>query len=483
MNIAIVGAGVTGLVTAKVLMAHGHSVTVFEHRPELGGVWETSRRYVGLKLQSPRAVYTFSDFDMPHDYPDFPAAAQIAGYLDAYAEKHGLKTRIRFGTRVAALQRSDRGWRLELQKAAGGETLPAEAFDHVVLCNGLFTSQNLPVIPGREAFESAGGRVVHSAQFTNADLAANKDVVVVGFGKSALDAAYEARKVARRVTLVFRRTVWHVPHKMFGLIPSKKFAYSRATEFWHGRRTTGAEGFFHRRMKWLVQLYWAGSELVIGWHTGLLSRRMRPPLPLRPSIGLATGFGSADHFRAVRDGRIAPVKGAINALSAEGVTLESGERIPAQLLILATGFKQELSILSDEDRAKVVTPRGDYRLYRNIVAPDLPNLSFNGYNGTTAVPVTSEIAAHWIARWLGGRITLPDVHVMNAAIDDDLAFRRAYMRGSEHFGHFSAPFSYSYRDALLADMGLPPADAKHPAWSRFNAILNPRDYAILNAAT
>lgn len=481
MKIAVIGAGVTGLVTAKVLMAREHDVTVFEQRPEPGGVWERSRRYVGLKIQSPREIYTFSDFDMPTDYPEFPEGAQIALYLDGYAEKHGLKRLVRFNTRVPSLRKVEHGWELELRDALTGSALPAETFEHVVLCNGLFTKKSAPSLANRAAFEAAGGQVLHSVDFTDANAARDKDVIVVGFGKSALDVAYEARKVARHVTLLFRRTTWHVPYRLFGIIPGKALAYSRSAEFWHGRNTGGLEGFLHQRAQWFVRLYWAISGLVIGWHLGLLSKTMRPEHSLRDSIGLATGFGFKDNLRKLRNGEIDAVKGEIASLSADGATLASGKTIQAQLVILATGFEQDLSIFSADDRSKVLAPNGDYRLYRHVVAPELKDLTFNGYNGTTAVPLTSEITAHWIGRWIEGRIKRPTPAQMNAAIDEDLAWRREHQKASHPLGHFAGPLTFYYLDMLLADMGLPPADSKHPALARFNAILNPKDYAFLSS--
>ena len=69
---------------------------------------------------------------------------------------------------------------------------------------------------------------------------------------------------------------------------------------------------------------------------------------------------------------------------------------------------------------------------------------------------------------------------MNAAIDEDLAWRREHQKASHPLGHFAGPLTFYYLDMLLADMGLPPADSKHPALARFNAILNPKDYAFLS---
>ena len=65
MRVGIVGAGVAGLTTAKVLKEAGHEVVVYDKAPDVGGVWSRTRRYPGLTTQSPKAQYSLSDFPMP----------------------------------------------------------------------------------------------------------------------------------------------------------------------------------------------------------------------------------------------------------------------------------------------------------------------------------------------------------------------------------------------------------------------------------
>jgi cation diffusion facilitator CzcD-associated flavoprotein CzcO len=84
MRVAIIGAGVAGLATAKVLTQAGHDVEVFEKAPDVGGVWSQTRRYPGLTTQSPKAQYSLSDFPMPSDYPEWPTGEQVQAYLAAW---------------------------------------------------------------------------------------------------------------------------------------------------------------------------------------------------------------------------------------------------------------------------------------------------------------------------------------------------------------------------------------------------------------
>ncbi len=87
MRVAIIGAGVAGLATAKVLRQAGHEVVVFDKTPDVGGVWSRTRRYPGLTTQSPKAQYSLSDFPMPKSYPEWPSGEQIQAYLEQYAAR------------------------------------------------------------------------------------------------------------------------------------------------------------------------------------------------------------------------------------------------------------------------------------------------------------------------------------------------------------------------------------------------------------
>ena len=93
MRVAIIGAGVAGLATAKVLTQAGHEVVVFDKTPDVGGVWSRTRRYPGLTTQSPKAQYSLSDFPMPKSYPEWPSGEQVQAYLAGYAAHFGLDAR------------------------------------------------------------------------------------------------------------------------------------------------------------------------------------------------------------------------------------------------------------------------------------------------------------------------------------------------------------------------------------------------------
>src|ERR1700728_604195 len=111
MRVGIIGAGVAGLTTAKVLAQAGHEVVVHDKAPDVGGVWSRTRRYPGLTTQSPKAQYSLSDFPMPRGYPEWPTGEQIQAYLASYASHFGLDPMLRLSTEVTAAEPvPDGGW-------------------------------------------------------------------------------------------------------------------------------------------------------------------------------------------------------------------------------------------------------------------------------------------------------------------------------------------------------------------------------------
>lgn len=60
-TVAIIGAGSSGLVCAKILLDDGFDVTLFERQEQLGGIWSPQTAYVHLHSQQPGGTMEFSD--------------------------------------------------------------------------------------------------------------------------------------------------------------------------------------------------------------------------------------------------------------------------------------------------------------------------------------------------------------------------------------------------------------------------------------
>ena len=106
-RVGIVGAGISGLVTAKVLSARGFEVTVLEKEPTLGGVWAISRTYPGLRTNNSKETYCFSDHSHSNSIKHFPTAEDVRDFLESYADRFGIRSCIRFGVEVSEVQETE----------------------------------------------------------------------------------------------------------------------------------------------------------------------------------------------------------------------------------------------------------------------------------------------------------------------------------------------------------------------------------------
>jgi dimethylaniline monooxygenase (N-oxide forming) len=215
-NVAIIGAGVAGLQTARQLVEAGIDCTIFERADSVGGVWREN--YDDFGLQVPKGLYEFPGFPYPQDqdWDLFPRGAQVQHYIESYAEAHGLMRLIRFGTTVQGLEplMGKRGWAVRFKREG---TLVLEEFDYCVTCTGMYSS--VPHLPRHKGAECFKGEILHSCTFMDKEQVKGKKVVVVGGGKSAVDNAVSAAKAGASSTLVYRDAHWPVPRYLLNLIP------------------------------------------------------------------------------------------------------------------------------------------------------------------------------------------------------------------------------------------------------------------------
>ena len=480
-EICVVGAGISGLVAAKVLRGRGHDVTVVEKSGDLGGVWEPARSYPGVQTQTPRDLYAFSDVPMPADYPEWPSGAQMHAYLAAYARRFDLRRHIRFRTEVLAASRrpGGRGWSVTLRGPDG--VVETARYDVLVVATGQFSRPRTLSLPGDAAFRAAGGSILHSSEYVDGRQARGRDVVVVGFAKSATDVAMNAlAEGARTVTVVYRRPHWKIPYFLGGWVNFKNVLYCRAAEAMFMPWSPSSKGRLARRL--LAPAIWANwraLEALLTVQFGLKKLGLRPETRIEDIVHCAISVETPGFYKAVREKRIRVVKGIPAAYEPGQVVVDGATRIAADLVVLAIGWRQELPFLGEDVRRTLIEPDGQYRLYRMIVNPDLPDLGFVGFNSSFASALSAELGAHWLARYLDGALRRqPTDADMRAEIARTLDWRRRERAVAATYGGLCiAPYHHFHFDALMADMGAETKAGR--AVAAHLAPLNPRDYAGL----
>jgi len=455
-SVGIIGAGVAGLVSAKVLKRDGFDTTVFEKESTIGGVWAESRAYPGLRSNNPKEAYAFSDFDYPESADEFPTAGQIRSYLQSYAEHFDLNPHIRLETEVLSVSRqnegsndSDPGFRVKVRPLSDPGETEVHNFDFVVICNGVFSEPYIPDIDGRERFD---GTVLHSSQFTGPELIEDKKVVVVGAGKSALDCATAAAPHAESATLLFRKPHWMIP-RYFGNTRVDDLLFNRFSEkifpAYHNATNT------QKIMRALAfPLIWLWRKLV----SFIVKREAKIPDHMVPEVPVTSGIENngigAEFYQVLqKNGSLSTKRAKIVSFSDHNkLQFDSGEEIDTDVIIFATGWNQDVSFLDDELRRQIRWD-GWFQLYRHILPPEEPGMGFIGYASSGNAPLTSEISAHWLSQHFRGELKLPDPEEMEVEIDRVRRWtRKVFLRRNE--GYFIGAYVSSYIDELMSDMGL-----------------------------
>jgi cation diffusion facilitator CzcD-associated flavoprotein CzcO len=459
MRIAIIGAGVAGLATAKVLTQAGHDVVVFDKTPDIGGVWSRTRRYPGLTTQSPKAQYSLSDYPMPRDYPEWPSGEQVQAYLAGYVAHFGLEGSLRLATEVtSATPAAGGGWAVAARDASGATA--TEAYDRLVVANGVFCEPVIPVFPGREEFAAAGGELLAGTELHDAEQARGKHVLVVGYGKSACDVTVPVSRVAASTDVIARQLLWKVPRKINGKLNFKMLLLTRMGEaLFRYRVLRGVEKFLHGPGAGLRGKMINSIGTVSVKQFGLDQLGLAPAGQLEDIVRGAIGLATEGFFEGVADGTITVRRDrTITRLFADDgrprAELSDGTTLPADLVVCSTGFTQGVPFLPADLERRLLDERGNFLLYRQIRPVDVGGLYFNGYNSSFFSPLNAEMAAVWIAADLADAVPLPDAAAMRQAVTDQLAFMDVATNGHHCRGTKIIPYSMHNVDEVLDDLDL-----------------------------
>lgn len=201
-DVAVVGAGFSGLYLIHRLRKMGLTVQVLEAGSDVGGTWYWNR-YPGARCDSDSIYYSYSfDKNLEQEWTwseRFSPQPEILEYLQHVADRFALRSDIAFEQRVksATFDEKHNFW-----------TLVTESGDEVtcrflVMATGCLSAPNQPVIKGAEHF---AGEVYHTGQWPHEPVSfEGRAVGVIGTGSSAIQSIPEIAKQADKTT-VFQRT-------------------------------------------------------------------------------------------------------------------------------------------------------------------------------------------------------------------------------------------------------------------------------------
>lgn len=185
----IIGGGQNGLAVGAQLARAGHDFVILDRHPKVGDRWRAT--YDSLRLYTPARYDGLPGMAFPGPRQSFPTGAQMAAFLQEYAERFALP--VRCGVTVDRVQRDDDG--TFVVSTAGRELEAAQ----VVVATG---PQLLPRLPALAADLDPGIRQLHSSEYRNAGQLADGPVLVVGAAHSGADIALDVAAAGHHTHLV-----------------------------------------------------------------------------------------------------------------------------------------------------------------------------------------------------------------------------------------------------------------------------------------
>lgn len=184
MNVCVIGAGQSGLVTCKTFIEMGYNVIVLEKTNHNGLFSEISQKDY-FKWSSSRYISGFSDFPIPKSYPVWMTIRQYYDYLISYRDNFKLNRYIRYNSKVLATQQiANLKWKVIYQYQGVTKNL---------IVDKLIVSSGLNSVPKYPRLKNYTGLVVHTHDIYKMSYLAckkmftNRRILLIGGGESAFD--------------------------------------------------------------------------------------------------------------------------------------------------------------------------------------------------------------------------------------------------------------------------------------------------------
>ena len=386
-DVVVVGAGISGIGAGYHLQAKcpGRSYVILEGREDLGGTWDLFR-YPGIRSDSDMYTlgYAFKPWTNAKAIADGPA---ILSYLRDTAHENGVDRHIRFKHRVlsAAWSTADATWSVVAERGAEQERVEFTC-NFLFMCSGYYNYHRAyaPEFAGIERF---GGQIVHPQFWPEALDYAGKRVVVIGSGATAVTLVPEMAKTAAHVTMLQRSPTYVVSRPsedalanwMRGKLPAK-LAYGAIR--W--RNVLFGLFFYNRTRKYPEK----AKARILGWvrdHLGPdydVGKHFTPRYnPWDQRLCLVP---DADLFASIKSGTSSVVTDQIATFTQTGITLKSGDELPADIVVTATGLELQLMSGIDITVDGVAVDASKSLNYKGMMFSDIPNLASSfGYTNAS----------------------------------------------------------------------------------------------------
>jgi monooxygenase len=380
-DVLIVGGGLSGIGAGYHLQhkCPAKSFVILEGRDCIGGTWDLFR-YPGIRSDSDMFTmgYSFKPWNEPKAIAD---GTNILNYIRQTATENGIDRKIRFRHKVkrASWSTPQARWTVEAERtlSEGATEIVRFTCNFLFTCSGYYRYEEgyTPEFPGREDFD---GLIVHPQKWPEHLDYANKRVVVIGSGATAVTLVPEMAKTASHVTMLQRSPTYVVSRPAQDQLAIKL------------RRNLGEKIAYHL-IRW--------RNVLLGMYFFQLARRkperMRKlilggvQMALGPDFDVATHFNprynpwdqrlclvpDGDLFSAIKENRASVVTKEIDRFTEHGIRLRDGSELEADIIVTATGLVLQLlggmEVAVDGRAVDFAKTLG----YKGMMYSDVPNLA------------------------------------------------------------------------------------------------------------
>ena len=344
LDVLIVGAGISGVSAAWHLQDRCPSKTyaILERRESMGGTWDLFK-YPGIRSDSD--MYTLGFRFKP--WKSAKAIAEgpdILSYIKEAAAENGIDKNVRFSHRVVAADWSDADNRWTVTVATGGEEVTMTS-SFLFATTGYYNYDQgfSPVFPGSEDFS---GTIVHPQHWPEDLDYTGKKVVVIGSGATAITLIPAlVNSGAGHVTMLQRSPSY------VGSLPDVDPIAVQANKYL-------PEGAAHVVNRWKAIIFSTAQYQL----ARKFPKYMRKTLLTMAKRRLPEGYDVEKHFgpsynpwdqrlclapngdlfKTIRRGDADVVTDTIDTFVPEGVKLNSGDVLDADIIVTATGLNMQL---------------------------------------------------------------------------------------------------------------------------------------------
>nr|WP_225951981.1 NAD(P)/FAD-dependent oxidoreductase [Mycobacterium sp. OAS707] len=423
MTVAIIGAGLAGIISALSLADAGVRYEIFDRNDEVGGTWLTTT-YPGIGVDTPSAYYSLSREVNPEWSSYYPQGAEYQAYLVSLADKYGLRQHTRFGTEVEALWWDEdlKQWQIHSVDRHGTRRVSHASV--VITAAGYLNRPRWPELSGRDTF---AGTSIHSAQWDPSLDLTGKRVAIIGAGCTAVQIVDACVDAVAHMTVFQRQPHWVAPRRRASDdVPEYRRHLGRRLPYyakWH--RLKSFWGTADNNYPVILQdPEWAKSHLSISPANDVLLQMCLDYIDRTFGAGTELAKKVTPDFapygkRIIRDpgGYYAAltrdhvdVEAAEPAeVNARGIVTRDGRQIDLDVIVYATGYHLDFLSTIDirgRDGRKLTDEWGDSpRAYRGGTVPGFPNLFINSAPNYSpghgaGANFSMEVMAHYIVECL-----------------------------------------------------------------------------------